>query len=141
MKTNVEAYLNAVDRALLCNKVQKKKLIKQLVTDIETFCDDHGEPTTDQLEKYFGTAEEMAEGLLRQTDMLEIKKIFSKKKAILVFVAATCLLLLFGIGFYLLYHHAKVEDYMNGYEKETVVYDEQEVPDFILNPSEDDRIY
>ena len=139
MKTNVEAYLNAVDRALLCNKVQKKRVLRQLTTDIETFCDANGEPTAEQLEKHFGTAEEMAVGLLRQTDVAELQKSLCMRKIILACVIITCIIALISLVCFLIHRAKMQEDIAHGYCVETIY--EHTVDGTPPPPEETDRVY
>lgn len=121
MKSNIALYLDAVDKELVCGRKRRKALMQQFTADIEDFADEHGgELTMQELEFRFGTAGEVAESLLKQTDVPEIRKLVNKKKIIIACVTVTCALLVIAAVCYLA-HQAKLkEDFANGYYVETI---------------------
>ena len=68
VRNNVDLYLDAVEKNLICGKKYRKVLMKQLAADVEDFSDEHsGELTMEELELRFGTTGEVAELLPSRT--------------------------------------------------------------------------
>lgn len=112
----ISQYLHEVEKEMTCPPKRKKELLQRLNSDIEEFADDYGNTLDKQsIEAHFGTPKDIAENFLAATDYAEVKKAFSTKKAIIVCVAAACLIALIGIASYILYDHWRDEEYLKGH--------------------------
>ena len=122
VKTSVEWYLDAVNKALICSRKVKKRVISQLSDDICGLEEEYGhELSREEIEAQFGSPEEAAKGFLKVT---EIREKISAKRIIAICLIVVCAVI---IGY--------------GYAVETPVYNIEEVPSEVTNPPEDAKVY
>ena len=96
-KTSVEWYLDAVDRALICSRKVKKRVISQLSDDICGLEEEYGhELSREEIEAQFGSPEEAAKGFLKVT---EIRKKVSAKRIIVIFLVVMCAVIIGYVGY------------------------------------------
>lgn len=138
----IEQYLHNVESELVCRHHRRKRILQQLASDIDAFAEQHGNTVSvDELETEFGHPHEVAKVFLCHEDTSDIRKRLDIKKAVIISVLCVLFTALAVFAGYLTFDNARKEEFIHGYEKETIVYSEQEVPDFILTPSKNDRVY
>ena len=141
MRNEVKEYLGAVEKELLCEKKQKRALLKRLQTDVEAFCEECADGCDkDLLTQQFGTPQEVAAAVLRTENVSTIRQRLSMKKIVIAVVVSTCVLIAIAFTCYL-EHRAKIaEDIANGYYIETI-YDGGVVEGTPPPWEETDRVY
>ena len=142
MKNICDIYSNEVRKKLIVSKTQKRLLLRQLSQSLQDFEEEHGgEVGLEDIEARFGSSTELAEILLHQSGTAELKRTINKKRTATWIIIAVCIIsLLIGI-FYIAYDHKRKEAFISGYEAETQVYDENEIPEHIENPPKNTRTY
>lgn len=132
--TCVEQYLQNVESGLVCVDGKKKRILQQLSSDVADFAEQHSDAVSmDALEAEFGTPQEVAKACLSHEDVSVVKKQLEKKKIIIISVLGAIAAVLIVFFSYLAFDNARKEEFINGYDKATVVYDEQEIPEHIEN--------
>ena len=98
MKTELDAYYREIDRKLkIAPKKERDACLDEHRGNVEAFLLDHPDASLREIEKNFGTPEEIAEGFLRSSSVWETAKQFSLKRNVLRVVLAVAAALLVGI--------------------------------------------
>lgn len=138
----IDQYINSVSHEMTCSGKRKRTLLSRLRGDIEELADIRGNSFDEAaIESHFGKPKDVAAGFLETTDLSEVKKKLSVKRAVVICVAVTCIIALIGILGYIAYEYVQEERFAHGYAVETPVYNIEDVPDDVLNPPEDARTY
>ena len=121
----IELYLNSVESNLICKKLQRKRIIESISSELYEFCDSNsGEPAYGDLVDRFGKPEELALSFLKNMNGGELKTRITYKKrvtliAVLCAIALVAVGVVVGIHCYEAWHRSL---YPNGYIEETPVY-------------------
>lgn len=135
VKTSVEWYLDAVNKALICSRKVKKRVISQLSDDICGLEEEYGhELSREEIEAQFGSPEEAVKGFLKVT---EIREKISAKRIIAICLIVVCAVIIGYVG----YEFIQERKFADGYAVETPVYNIEEVPSEVTNPPEDAKVY
>lgn len=135
VKTSVEWYLDAVNKALICSRKVKKRVISQLSDDICGLEEEYEhELSREEIEAQFGSPEEAAKGFLKVT---EIREKISAKRIIAICLIVVCAVIIGYVG----YEFIQERKFADGYAVETPVYNIEEVPSEVTNPPEDAKVY
>ena len=138
----VKVYLNEVSRALIGSKSRKKEILNQLSIDLEDYADSCGsELSLDALERRFGSPRAAASSLLMETQFPVVKQQITQKRSIMAVVLACGIFIAVLVACYMLYDNWRKEDFLRGYEAETQVYAEENIPEHITNLPENTRTY
>ena len=142
MQSNVDLYLAAVRKQLICNRNRKKIILQHLAADIEDrFEEREARLTMEELERSFGTPLEIAEILLHRDEVSAVNQHISKRKIALACLITFCTVSLIALLGYIAYDNWRKEDFTNGYAVETVAYDESEIPEHFRNPPSQAKNY
>lgn len=128
VKSDVDLYLEAVNKKLVCPRRIRKKFLSQLsadVTELTETC--KSEPTTADLEARFGTPEEVAVNYLHAAGFSEVRESLSSKRIVVICVITACIIALVGVFGYILFDNWRQEDFLNG-RVETIIYEADGTP-------------
>ena len=80
-------YIKEIKALLVCDKDQQEKFLEDFNSDIDDYLSDNPEAGLDELQKDFGTPQEIADEFLAHSSAKEIKKLTSLKSAIIIVCA------------------------------------------------------
>lgn len=142
MRSPTDLYIEQVKKQLICSKKRKAEILQQLSADVDAFASTLNEECSiDMLEEEFGTPQKAAEAVMQLESICSVKDRMDKKKPFVIITAITCAIIALGLLFYLIYCIQNKEYFANGYASETIVYDEQSIPEHIQSPPEEVRTY
>lgn len=138
----IKSYLDEVNKELIGSKKRKKDILDQLSIDLEDYAEHcGGELSLSSLENRFGSPQAAASSLLAETQIPVVKKQVNKRKAVVTLTCIFGIIALLLIVIYFVHDNKRKENFVNGYEKVTQVYNEQEFPDHLNNPPENAKSY
>lgn len=127
-KTDVDLYLEAVNKKLVCPRRIRKKFLSQLSADVTELAETcKSETTTADLEARFGTPEEVAVNYLHAAGFSEVRESLSSKRVVVICVIIACIIALIGVFGYILFDNWRDEEILNG-RVETVTYEVDGTP-------------
>lgn len=127
-KTDVDLYLEAVNKKLVCPRRIRKKFLSQLSADVTELAETcKSETTTADLEARFGTPEEVAVNYLHAAGFSEVRESLSSKRVVAICVIIACIIALIGVFGYILFDNWRDEEILNG-RVETVTYEVDGTP-------------
>ena len=91
-----EKYLSLVKKNLLCSSKDKRIFLSELRKGLNDFVQENPESTYEDIVNVFGTPEAQANEFVNSLDTKAIKKAFSWKKAVIIFIIIA--LVAWGIG-------------------------------------------
>lgn len=128
IEKEVKTYLTKIKSFLICDNRLKKSIITEIEASIYEYAETNGIRNIEEIEKHFGTPENVAKTYLSQADPKAIKKALSIKRTVLyAFVTA---LVMFAVFLVVTFLDAHSE--WHGY---TVMYPAEEITgDVVIEP-------
>jgi len=94
LQDDARQYCREVEALLVCPSKTKRAFMSELRSDVQAYITENGEDVSaDEIQAYFGTPEDIANGFLSSLSSKKIKWAFSWKKALLIGIGIVLLLL------------------------------------------------
>lgn len=86
LERSVRGYIGSVKKSLVCNDVQKKRVVAEIEDDVYAYVEENGVNSIDEIVRYFGAPETVAESFIDPGQNGEIRRRTSLKRAFIAFV-------------------------------------------------------
>ena len=131
----IELYLNSVESNLICKKMQRKRIIESISSELYEFCDSNSvESAYGDIVDRFGKSEELALSFLKNMDGAELKtRLSNKKLAVIAIVVGTIIAVSAIIICVKCYQRWEFFAHPDGYEVAWPIYEletEEEVSEY-----------
>lgn len=90
---SVRGYIGSVKKSLMCSDVQKKRVVAEIEDDVYAYVEENGVNSIDEIVRYFGAPETVAESFIDPGQNGEIRRRTSLKRAFIAFVCIIAMLL------------------------------------------------
>ena len=113
MASAASSYCVQVNKCLTCPGNMKRAFLRQLRSEIDFYCEEHGEPNVQSLYVAFGTPEEVAEEFLVELSTKTVNSCTAKRNKILIAALIVVVIAAMAVGALSLQSQAmqqKIED-------------------------------
>ena len=111
-KAELKGYYAEISDKILCDRKQKSAFIKELKANIDEYLTINPEADIDNIKEEFGTAEEIANSFITNSDTTKIKKMLDYKKLMLLAIVIALLIYLAFVVISLIDVHTEAHGYI-----------------------------
>lgn len=108
----LKAYYSEISKAVVCPKKEKDAFMREFKCNIDEFVSQTPEADIDMIKAQFGTAQQIAESFISNTDAAVIKKKLDIKKLIFVFLIIVLAIYLAFVVISLIDVHTEAHGYI-----------------------------
>lgn len=98
MASAAVTYCAQVNKNLTCPSNIKRAFLRQLRSEIDFYCEEHGEPDVQNLYAAFGTPEEVAEEFLTESSTKTVSNCTDKRNKILIVALVVVVIAAMAVG-------------------------------------------
>lgn len=113
LKKQVDKYCKEISAFVICPAKQKRSYIKELRSNINELYTENPSIDIEEITGIFGTPEQIAESFKSEADAINLRKQFSVKKMIFIFLLAALVIYLIFIAVSLFDVHTEAHGYFS----------------------------